>query len=477
MGVGSARFSSAGQVTEHYIPGVYSRRNTVSAGTGVSSGNLCIIGSSTNGEPLKLLCVSDVAEAKEALGGGALLQAVGHAFKGSNTYIPQQVFCMRVDKATRGELSLKKGGDEVIHVTSAMYGTGANQVRLRYVDDGTIRRVMSIAKDGTACTSGAIDRQSLAIACANANATNITCTVNANGITLSAADDNGVIDDAALMIKAEEYTTLSELVSVINDSEKWIAQAVDVRPSAKAELDYGTFTEAQTITLNSNVAALLEALELLPDVSKAELTGERMLPDSMTSYVRFAGGSEEAADGERWQAALDVLAGEDIQIIATPSDDSTVRALIAAHCIEMSTVEKKRERTFYCGLPAGTSLEDGVEAAKALNTELGSVIITGATAVNPITGATEQIPPAMLACKCAGMEAAMGVSNPLTNKAINVSAFDRKYKISEMNTMIKGGVIPFGENDDGQLVCIRAVTAYQDDNLILNERSFDFDGG
>ena len=37
--------------------------------------------------------------------------------------------------------------------------------------------------------------------------------------------------------------------------------------------------------------------------------------------------------------------------------------------------------------------------------------------------------------------------------------------------MIAGGIVPFGENDDGNLVCIRAMTTYQGDSLVLNERS------
>ena len=34
MGISPAKFSSAGQSTSHYIPGNYSRRDVVGAGTG-----------------------------------------------------------------------------------------------------------------------------------------------------------------------------------------------------------------------------------------------------------------------------------------------------------------------------------------------------------------------------------------------------------------------------------------------------------
>lgn len=473
MGVAGAKFTSAGQTSTHYVPGVYSRRNTISAGSGVSSGNLCVIGSAQNGEPLKLLCVSDVAEAKEALGGGQLLDGVALAFNGSRTYVPQQVYCMRVDKATPSTLTLKKDGTDVITLKSAVFGAQANQLRLRYTDNAGERKVSVTYKNNTIEAEN-IGRKSIAVSCIDADAVSATIVVSSTGIVLSANDATGTINKAALTITAADCGTLSELSSMINDSGEWTAQVLDVRPSATvADLDHGTYTGDSALTLTSDVASLLDVLKSIPLIQSAAITegASRMMPDTMANYERFTGGTEEAADGDRWQAALDVLAGEDIQIIATPSDDETVRTLIANHCIEMSKVEKKHERTFWTGVPTGTSVDDAAKITKALNTELGSLVMTGATTTNPITGKVENISPALLSCMCAGMEAAMTVSNPLTNKAINVTAFSQKYKTSELNTMIKAGIVPFGENDEGQLVCIRAMTTYQDDNLILNERS------
>ena len=119
MGVSAAKFSSAGQTSQHYIPGTYSRRDTVGAGTGVSSGNLCIIGTSTGGKPLTLHSVADKAEAKNLLVGGELLSAVAQAFNGSNTFVPQQVFCMRVNAGTQSSRTLKNGNTDILTLKSA----------------------------------------------------------------------------------------------------------------------------------------------------------------------------------------------------------------------------------------------------------------------------------------------------------------------------------------------------------------------
>lgn len=66
MGVSPAIFESAGQRTEHFIPGSYSRSDNVSSPSGVSAGNFCILGTSIGGEPLKLLSFGNISDAKHS---------------------------------------------------------------------------------------------------------------------------------------------------------------------------------------------------------------------------------------------------------------------------------------------------------------------------------------------------------------------------------------------------------------------------
>ncbi|MDR2445899.1 MAG: hypothetical protein LBD58_01195, partial [Treponema sp.] len=49
MGVGPAVFSSAGQRTEHYVPGAYSRSAAIGGQGGISAGNGVILGKSSMG--------------------------------------------------------------------------------------------------------------------------------------------------------------------------------------------------------------------------------------------------------------------------------------------------------------------------------------------------------------------------------------------------------------------------------------------
>lgn len=471
MGVSAAQFTSAGQTTQHYIPGVYSRRHTVASGSGVSSGNLAIIGESMGGEPLSLLQLSDVADAKIALTSGALLEAVAHAFNGSNTYVPQYVYAMRINSGTKASRTLYSGDEAILTVNTADWGVHQNQIKMLY-EDGTTGKKVTVSYKGEEESADNIEKESFSIIYAGESENDVTLTIDASGLTIESD-----VDGESLSVDFEECETLEELVAKINDTGVYVATLIDTsEDAATAELDHATAVlSADSATVfYSNLQALIDALEGISYIGEGNVSlagTTRVLPDDDEAYAYFTGGTHGTTTVSDYAAALELLQSEDIQIITTPSTSVDVHSLISDHCTTMSTVVKKRERTFIVGMPSGTSIDAGVAQAKSLNNELGSVIITGANANNPLTGSAEDISPAYLACKCAGMESAMSSSLPLTNKAVKVNSFSKKYKDSELETMIKGGVMPFGENESGELVCIRGITTYQANSLIQNERS------
>lgn len=467
MGVSPAKFNSAGQSSEHYIPGNYSRRDVTGGGTGVSTGKLCIIGTSMGGKPLALHNVSDKAEAKQLLVSGSLLDGVLHALNGSNTFVPQQVFCMRVNAGTQSALTLKKGSESILNVKSADYGVHTNQLKL-WLKDGTTGKKVLVNFKGNETVIDNIAKKSFSVLYTGTG-TSATCTINATGLTLTSD-----IATDSLTITWEECETIEEVVSRINDTGVYSAVLLDTTPNtAASELDHVTGISIKTTAavFNSDLQALITALESVAYIESVSLAGNsRLVPENNTGYVYFSGATAGTSTISDWSDAIDELEKYDIQIIATAATDSDIHNLIADHCVSMSTVSKKKERTCWFGTAKNTSLDAALAAARGFNSELVSLVMTGANANNPLTGAAEDINPALLACKCAGIESALGVSNPLTNKAIKVNSFDKKYTDGELNKMIAGGITPFGENDEGELVCIRAMTTYQGDSLVLNER-------
>lgn len=470
MGVSAAKFNSAGQSSSHYIPGAYSRRDTAGAGTGVSSGNLCIIGTSMGGKPLTLHAVSDKAEAKAILVSGTLLEAVAQAFNGSNTYVPQQVFCMRVNNGTQASRVLKNGSTTILTLKSADYGSHMNQLKM-WIKAGTTGKKVIVNYKGSEIEVDNIAKKSFSILYTGSGGSAV-CTINATGLTITTdvTEDN-------VSISWEDCETLDELVAKLNETGVYSATLIDTTPNTPTkQLDHVSSVSVLTnaATFNSDLQALIDALEGIQYIGEGNVTLEgtgRLVPENDSNYVYFSGASAGTATSTDFENALVLLEKEDIQIIATPETDSDIHSLIVDHCVSVSTVSKKHERTCWLGTAKGTSIDAALTLARTYNSELVSLVCTSAIANNPLTGKSEEITPALLSCKCAGIESAIGVSNSLTNKTIKVSSFGTKYKESELNKMIAGGVVTFGENDDGELVCIRCITTYQGDSLILNERS------
>jgi len=137
MAVGPAIFQSAGQRSEHYVPGAYSRSAAVGgAGGGVSANNGVVLGRSKGGQPNKLFTFSTLDEAKETLVEGDLLKAVAHSFNPSPEYSPQAIRAMVVNGNTQAESVLKSGGLEILRLKTASFGVIANSIA-RQIVNGT----------------------------------------------------------------------------------------------------------------------------------------------------------------------------------------------------------------------------------------------------------------------------------------------------------------------------------------------------
>ena len=477
MGVSPAVFESAGQRTEHYVPGSYSRSSNVASPSGVSAGNHVILAKSTGGEPFQLLSFGSISDAKDVLVGGDLLKAIGYAFNCSNTYTPQRVFAMRVDPATKATLTLSSGPTEIMKLSAWDWGVHCNQLKMK-VENGTAansKKVTVVYKAETKVIDDIV-RPSLSIKYSGSN-NNPLCSVTTTGISLSAVNESSETVDE-LVCDWESVPTLEDLVLKINDSGLYVATILDTQSDRPTkELDtYSGLNITEPGTLYSNMAAFIEALESIEYIGEVEVISQntRSVPQNNETYVYFAGGSTQTPSVSDWNKALEVLQTEDIQIISTPSTDGDVQALIAAHCSSMSSTQNRKERTCILGGAIGIQDADAITNAKGFNSKLVSYVADSAIARNPLTGATETISGAMLGVMAAAMESAMAVSEPLTFKTVNVLGFSKYRTNSNMENMIKNGIMLFNPNPENvnEYVCIRAITTYQGNNdLISCERS------
>lgn len=473
MGVKSAIFESAGQRSEHYIPGAYSRGNNVSSPSGVNSGNLCILGTATGGKPYELLEFGTLSEAKDVLKNGSLLNAIGYAFKGSKDYIPQSIMAMRVNPGTQGTITLNSGDTPMIRILSADYGAHVNQIKMK-VDTGSAvgskKLTVSYQKNSTVIDN--ILRKSMQIMATDGE--NGTVTVSTSGISLQTTVDDEVVSEEFLF---EDYPSVSDLVARINDTEFFVATMIDTNDDAPSkELDtVASLDITSPIELCSNFAAFCEELEKIQLFGQVEILSEssRVVVDNIP-YTYFTGGTtKNSASSSDWGTALAELETKDIQIIATTETNPDIHSLISDHCKAMSSTVNRKERSAWVGGPLNESDDDAMAHARALNNKLVSYVGDSVLFNNPFTDAVEKVAGSVLAVMLAGMESAMAVNMSLTNKTLNVLGFTKTRTVTNMNNLIKAGVVVCqpSPDDPTDYVCIRSITTYQKDDLIANERS------
>ena len=471
MGVNPATFSSAGQISQHYIPGAYSRRNFVSnEGGGVSAGNICILGYAELSEP-KVLSVFDSAnDARTALKSGEGLEAVIQAFAPGNDLTPQQVGFIRVNPGTQSERTLLLSAVDVFTVKSYSYGVPMNQVRLKY-SAGTVVGSYKIETEfqGETSETDDIERDSFSIQYTGAG-TPATMTIDAT--TLVTAITGGASSDD-LSITLADYPTISELVQYIDNHASYTATILtDTITQLSTDLDAVTTVDLlAAYTVKSDYQALYEALvadPLLGDVTKEGII--RAVPTVDADYVYLTGATTGAYTTTEFTDALEVLEQEDVQLMATPSTEAAVHILIKNHCVSMNAVEGKRERQFYVGGATGEDETAVKLRASNLNSSFGSLCAPGYYAYNDL-GVETLYAASYLGCKQVGMVSALSLNNPTTSKTMNILRWEKDYTRSQLNELIKGGVLTGARDQDGVYITIRSITTYQGSLLQKNEAS------
>lgn len=476
MGIGSVAFESAGQRTEHFIPGAYSRTNYVNGeGGGTSANRAVIIGESDGGEPNTLYFFYSPSEAIETLRGGPLLEAVLCAFSPGGDLVPQYIGAMRVNPGTQASRALMKTAAQMVTVKTSDYGLHTNQVKMKLIA-GTQAgsKQIQISFEGNQYTADNIVRPSFTVKYVGTG-TAATMAITKTGLTTTvtgAAGDNLTIDFGA-------FPTIDKLVNYINDHSAYtcVVNTPNATTELSTQLDSVTSQDIKTASYvaMSNLQAIIDALNAAPYIGSAtyyDAATTRAVPDNDSDWVYFSGGTHGACTVVEYTATLAALETEEVSIIGTSSTDGAVHVLIKNHCELMSSTEGRKERTFLVGGANGETVGQVVARALALSSSSGSLAYPGFKNYGVLDASTIKLfSPAMYAAKLIGQEVAVAVNEPLTNKSINVLAWEYDLKKSELTTLIQGGVIAGGKSQDGRFATIRAMTTYQGNELQKCERS------
>ena len=466
MSISSRTFQSAGQISQHLIPGAYSRIDSIKGqGSTVSVNNGVIMGRCTGGEPQTLLKLASVSEVVNTLKSGPLMEAVRQAFNPGDDYVPQYIYAMRVNDADPSSYTLENSSNDMITLTSRDYGLHTNQITVKIETATSNGKKITIGYKTNTEEFDDVYRKSLTITHATATGT----------VTITSAVQTLVLSVGTITIDLNSYPTIGELAAYINAQSGYSA-VVEAGQEDKSSLELDG-TSAVSLTsgaiFQSTMQAIIDKLNNDSNYVTAtavNATNNRSIPDNITTAVYFIGGSEGSYTSTEWSSALTLLEAENIQFISTPDSSNTVHAAIKTHCASMSSVTGRKERQFLVGNAWGTTVSGAVTESKSLNSKWGLKAYNGYKQYD-VNGDLQEYDASYTSCLLLGIACATAINEPLTFKKLNVISLEKKLSTSDLETLIANGVCPVAYNSSGLAHIVRQVNTYQTDDLKWNEFS------
>jgi hypothetical protein len=466
MSVGFRTFQSAGKLSQHIIPGAFSRLDSVRGGGGlVSANNGVIMGQCFGLKPATLYQFNSVPEAMSFIYGGPVKEAVRLAFDPGNDLTPQRLFVMAVNSAVQALGYYKKSTNNMIKLLSEGYGLHTNMITMRLETGTSYGKKITLAfKDITESWDN-VRQQMFSILYSSActmtivqNSTTHTLTTSVGGLSLDLTAYPTIGDLVAYIASQAGFTC-----TVIPGSENLSPLTLDTVTAQSIATAY--IAEASMYAIINTINSY-SALCTASDVSAANGVN---IPDNL-SQTYLTGGANGTYTSTEWTAALLALEAQDVQFISTPDPLNTAHAAIKTHCVLMSGVSKRKERQFIVGAPWGEVVATSITNAQALNSFNGMYVVNGGTQRN-ILGAITNFDASYVACMLMGMKCAGSINMPLTSKELNLISLENPLPDSTVENLLVNGCCVNDYNANRIPSVVRQLNTYQTDDLKYNEFS------
>lgn len=421
---------------------------------GLSVGNiLAVVGTSVAGTPNVVQRFGAASEAREALRGGDLMEAVTRAFDpSSETGGPATVLAIRVSNAARSTASMSDGANTCIALSSADYGVFTTGISVRAdAASGGVGRKMTVSLGTTSISQDNVLRRMFS-ARYTGSGTTATISVNATECTLNV--DSTVV----ATIPFSTYKTVADVVARINSTASWVSSVLDGNGSQAPAgvLDWISAVDAKSASV-SVTAHLQAVIDWLNGAASKYVVATRQgtnvgLPSTAAGAVFLTGGTDGVTPTvSDWQTAFDALQLEDVQWVVPLSTNPAVHAMADAHCAFMSGVGGK-ERRAIVGTALATTDADAITAAKALNSDRTGLVHMGFYGYDADGNYVLYAPPITAALIAAGFTG-QNPGNSMTNKSLKVRGLERRLRNpTDTDPLLLGGVIPIEETASGYRV-------------------------
>jgi len=338
------------------LPGAYTKRSfPADQGAGAVTGLAVIMGEATKGGiPYDAFddaedvinVVEGQAQALEVFGGGDV-------YYGAEFYLtphkddrfnkPSEAKCVVVNKMTQAETELDASAVAIIDLAVNKYGTDGNTAAIKVSTGSNTGKLVQLISKG----ADVIKQDDVTLALMSlrytGDAATATLTIDATSLTTSCATTPA--DD--LDITLADYTDLGSLINYINTQENYTCLLEGQSDELPAVFDAITAVDIKSAAVScvGIVEAIIRLINSTGVVTATLHTGAaRTVPDNLSEFQYFTGGTVSAATTADWTAALVKLEKYNLNNIICMSGSETIHMLVQDHCERMNAVTGKKYR-------------------------------------------------------------------------------------------------------------------------------------
>lgn len=362
------------------IPGAYTQRIfPEDQGAGAVTGLALILGEATKGGiPYDAFDeVEDVinvvegqAQALEVFGGGDLYYGAEFYLtptKDERFSTPSQANCIVVNQMTQATTELKNGVTDIIDVAYNKYGVDGNTAAIKVSTGTNTGKLIEMIYKGEEILNNddtQLDLMSILYTGAGSASTmTITATTLTTTCTGASSDD--------LSITLSEYTDMGSLINFINNQANYTCLLTGQSDEITTVFDAVTTQDIKSATYScvGTVESIIRILNATGAVTATLSTGAtRLIPDNLSEFQYFTGGTVSAATTQDWTNVLVKLEKYDLNNLVIMSGSSTIHSLVEDHVRRMNDVKEKKYRQAGFGAGSGAITKaTRISEMKALN--------------------------------------------------------------------------------------------------------------
>jgi hypothetical protein len=425
-------FDFAGRLIN--IPGTYTKRLfPKEQGSGATIGRVVIMGEATKGgipydafDDIEdvINVVSGQAEALNLFGGGTVYYGSEFYLTPSNDErfnTPGEALCVIVNSMEQAKTTLKDvGTNDIIEIAFNVWGTDGNLAALKLSSGTNTGKLVEVIHKGEPIlTEDDVTLNLFDIQYVGAGSA-ATMTIDATTLSTTvtgAPDDN-------LSITLAEYPDLGSLINFINDNPAYTCTLTGSSDEKATVFDAISGQDIRTSAYSAVgiVEAIIRQLNSLDTLTANLKTGAaRTVPENITDFQYFTGGSVASATTQDWTDALEKLERYNLNNIVVMSGSNTIQQLVKSHVTAMNDVEERKYRQAGLGAGASTVTKSArIAEMKALDSAYMEYCVSSFERYDFVNQEVATFEPFYLYSMIAGLRYANNVGMDVVFKYLNV---------------------------------------------------------